>query len=455
MLKYGSFALMLVLALMAEQMVEAQTGGGMGGGGFGGPAVLGRGVGSGTGQRGGSDTGIGFFAGVLGTIDSGLTGLQVDANGELLNRAVKGVDGFAGVYGSKRFRRGTFGINYSGHYRQYSNGGNFSGTDQSLSLFTTRQVSKRSLASIFVAANTTNRPFGMTFLGGGIDPTGGALFGPSGEIFDNRIYFANATGEYTIQKSARLSFSMTGGGFIVRRSGRVLFGVNGSQAGANVAYRLSRRQTVSIGYMFFNYDFTRNFGDSYGNGVMGGYSIQLGKKVQLRLQAGAYRIESLGVRTATVDPIIAALLGVSSVSEVFYSKSYIPTGQVAINYMASRNHNFNLNGGITASPGNGIINTSRNTFVGAGYNYAGFRNLGIGATVNYMRLASLIGTNQVFETVQAAGNVNRKLTNQLFFTVTGGNRRFLTSTTNGFRRNSYFVSAGITWSPNEVPISIR
>lgn len=448
----------LLLSLAAllplySQMGQPGAGGGMGG--FGGPAVLGSGAGSGTGKRGGSDMGISFFAGAMGAYDSGLTGFALDSNGKINNSIAAGVDGFAGVFGSKRLRRGSVGINYSGHYRNYPSQGAFNGADQTLGLFTNRQLTKRSTLSFFASVMTTNRAFGNSFAGGSIDPTLGSIFGPNGEVFDNRIYFGSGNLDYSYQKSARLSFSISGTGFITRRTGQVLFGVNGTSTNAMVSYRLSRRQTISAGHQFFMFNFTRNFGDTYGNGAFGGYSVQLGKRAQMSLQGGFFRLESLGLTSTAVDPVIAALIGVSTVQEVFYSKSILPTAQVMLSYRVNRLHSFALNGGIAATPGNGIINTARSTFAGANYTYSGIQNLGLGANVQYMKMASLIGVNQTFETVQSALNASRRLTNQIFFTVTAGNRKFLGTTTNGFRRNSYLVSAGFTWSPREIPVSIR
>ena len=448
--------LILSLAGLIPLYSQMGAGGGMGGmGGFGGPAVLGTGAGSGTGQRGGSDTGISFFAGATGTYDSGLTGFALDANGKINNSIAAGLDGFAVVFGSKRLRRGSVGINYSGHYRNYPSQSVFNGTDQTLGLFANRQLTKRSTLSFFTSAMTTNRAFGNSFAGLSIDPTLGSIFGPTGEVFDNRVYFMNGNLEYSYQKSARLSFSLSGNGFLTRRTGQVLFGTNGATTNAMASYRLSRRQTISGGYQFLMFNFTRNFGDSYGNGAFGGYSLQLGKRAQLSLQGGFFRLESLGLTQTAVDPVIAALIGISSVQEVFYSKSILPTAQVMFSYRVNRLHSLGFNGGIAATPGNGIINTARSTFAGLNYTYSGIRSLGLGANVQYMKMASLIGVNQTFESLQSSVNASRRLSNQIFFTVTAGNRQFLSTTTNGFKRNSYQVAAGFTWSPREIPVSIR
>jgi hypothetical protein len=302
---------------------------------------------------------------------------------------------------------------------------------------------------------TTNRAFGNSFAGFALDPTLGSIFGPTGEVFDNRVYFANGNLDYSYQKSARLSFSISGSSFITRRTGRVLFGTNGTSTNAMVSYRLSRKQTISAGHQFIMFNFTRNFGDTYGNGAFAGYSVQMGKRAQLSLQGGFLRVESLGLTSTAVDPVIAALIGVSSVQEVFYSKSIMPTAQVMLTYKVNRLHSLAFNGGIASTPGNGVINTARSTFAGLNYMYSGIRDIGLGANVQYMKMASIIGVNQTFETMQSSVNASRRLTNQIFFTVTAGNRKFLGTTSNGFRRNSYQVSAGFTWSPREIPISIR
>lgn len=445
----------LVIVLLTAFPLLAQMGGGMGG--FGGPAVLGRGAGSGTGQRGGADLGIGVFAGVMGTVDSGLSAFTLDEDGNLPASAVRGLDAFAGVFGSKRLRRGNFGINYSGHYRQYSGvlGSAFNGTDQTVSVFFSRQVSRRSLFSVNASGTTTNRPFGVAFVGGNIDPFVNNLFAPTGDIFDNRIYFASGGAEYTLQKSARLSFSVAGNGFLTRRTGGVLFGVNGAFATGNAAYRLSRRQTVSFGYQFMNFRFTRRFGDTYGHGFFGGYSAQIGRRAQLAVQAGAMQLESLGLTQIQIDPVIAALIGFSTVSEVFYSKSWMPTGTATFSYRVSRLHNLSAMGSIMATPGNGVINTSRATSFGGGYSYSGIRDWGLSFNSSYIRLSSRIGPQQQFSTVMNMFSASRRITESIFFTATGGQRKFLSSETNVFRRNSLFATAGITWSPQAVPVSIR
>lgn len=456
-----SFFLLLLGAL--SSICPAQSGGlggGLGGqgggpsGGFGGPAVLGRGAGSTTGQRAGADVALRFYAGVTASFDSGLTGFSVDSAGNIIDKASKGGDAIFGVYGTKRLRRGQFGINYQGGYHQ-STQKLYNGTDQSLALFYSTQVNKRSQLSVNSSVGTTNRAIGIPIGGGFIDNSATGYTIPTNEIFDNRFYYGGAGGQYVIQRSARLSLALTGNLFVTRRTGNVLFGSNGAYSGANLAYRLSRRQTLSVGYQFFVFNYTRNFGDSYGNGLRAGYSAQISSSLMLSLQGGVTRLESLGLRTVSIDPVIAALIGRSFTQEVYYGISYIPNGTANLTYRVTKLSSLNTFGTLYVSPGNGVINTSRNLSGGAVYGYTGLRVASLSASLNYSRLSSVVGDHQSFETISSAFSANRKLSTSLHATGSVGNRRFLQSSTNTFKRNTYFAMVGIVWSPGELPLSIR
>ncbi len=456
-MNFKPFCLLACLALPSF----AQMGGGMGG--FGGPAVLGRGAGAGTGQRGGADMGFSIFAGVMGTYDSGLTGLALDAEGNAGGASLMGLDVTFGITGRKSIRRGQLGVMYNSHYRHYAGGGfstlnranNFNGIDQSLGLFASRTLSRRSSVSTNIMGLTTNRGIGAGMMMPGLVQNQTNFLTPVGEIFDNRIYFASGTGEYNFQKSARLSFGFSGTGMITRRTSGLLFGVNGAFAGANAAYRLTRRQTISAGYQFLTFNFTRNFGDTFGHGVVVGHSLQLGRRAQLATQVGVMRVESLSLRTESVDPVIASLRGISNTSEGFYSKVWIPTFNASLNYRVNRLHSFSINGMYGVGPGNGVVNAARMVSAGSMYSYSGIRNLGRTAGISYNRISGLIGANQTFSNLQVMGSANRRLTSTLFSTISFGQRKFLNSGTNSFARNSLFVTGGINWSPSAIPVSIR
>ena len=429
--------------------------GGQGGnGGFGGPAVLGRGGGSSTGQRAGGDLGLRFYVGVNAGFDTGLSGFAIDPTGATVNQSARGVDGVYGVYGTKRLRRGAFGINYSGGYHQ-STQKLYNGVDQMLGVFYSTQTTKRSQLSFNVSAGTTNRAIGLPLTGGILDNSANAYSIPTSELFDNRFYYGGGGVQYTIQKSARLSIGLSGNGFIMRRTGATLFGSNGGSSGVNAAYRLSRRQTISVGYQFLFFNFTRNFGDSYGHGVYAGYSTQLSSSVSLSIRGGATRLESLGLQTVTIDPVIAALIGVRTTSEVYYGISYIPNGMADLRILLTKRSNLSLFGALFVSPGNGIVNTSRNLSGGANYGYTGFRVAALSGGIAYNRLSSIIGDHQAFESINGTVSASRRLSGSLHFAASTGYRKFLQSNTSTYNRSSYFGTLGIYWSPGELPLAIR
>ncbi len=454
--------LCIVLGVCLESAMFAQVGGvpgpggngaGPGLGGFGGPAVLGRGAVNT--PSGPSEAGFRFYVGVTGGYDTGLTGFALDREGNVQNSASVGLDGIAGVYGVKRMRRSLVSVNYQGGYRHYTNIKGFNGTDQNITLSASRQINARSAAGIGVSAGTTNRAFGLNSLNGFVDPNFLSFGLPTAEIFDNRIYYGNGSVNYIWQRSARGSLHVTGTGFITRRMGRVLFGANGASAGADYAYRLTRNQTVSVGYNYLFFNFQRGFGDSHGQGLYLGYAAVIARKYQLAFRGGPTRLENLFLRNVEVDPVIAAIVGVRTTQEVFHNVTIVPNGNVSFSGPVTRRSTFNLSSGLFVVPGNGVITTARNVNVGGSYSYTGLRRLGLGASVFYNRLSSAVGEAQQFSSVNSSLNVSPRLTNTLHLSLSAGNRRFLEGQTNGYRRNSYFAQFGLFWSPGELPLNFR
>ncbi len=443
------FALALVLP------ASAQMGGSTAGfGGFGGPAVLGRGAANGSGPRA-AEAGMRFYAGANFSYDTGLTGFALDPSGNVLAGASRGVEGVAGVYGTKRSRRTTISLNYQGGYRHFTNLRGFNGADQNLTLSVSKQLSARSALGLGVSGGTTNRAFGINGLSGFIDPNFVGLGIPTAEIFDGRIYFGSASANYIWQRTARSSVSMMGTAFTTRRSGRVLAGVNGSTAGADYAYRLTRNQTVSIGYNYLFFNFTRGFGNTHGHGLSAGYSTRIARKYTLAGRAGALRMQNLFLQRVDVDPVIAAIVGISQTQRVTYQVTYLPNLSVNFGGPLTRRSTFDLSAGVFAMPGNGVITTSRNWNAGGNFNYTGLRRLGLGGGVFYNRMSSVIGTNQVFSSIGSFAGVTPRLTGDWHLNFSMGTRHFLSGATNNFRRNSYFLAMGVFWSPGELPLNFR
>lgn len=456
---YQSYLTLLLITALAPFVGMAQIGSGSsiaggGFGGFGGPSILGNGNSSSL-RRAGSDAALRFYAGVNGIYDSGLSGFGVDANGNFPTISAKGVELLAGVYGSKAIRRGILGISYQGSYRQYNINNGLNGVDQSLALQFTKQFTARSQYHFDANAGTTNRLFGLQGFGGNVSQIASIVVSPLNELFNNRIYFGSGTMSYSYLRSARSSFSIYGGGTFMRRTGSILFGLNGANAGAGYSYRLNRRQSLSISYNYFLFNYTRNFGDTNGHGTQITYQGSFGRKLNLTIQGGVTRLELLTLRNVAVDPVIAALIGIATTQEVFYGITYLPTGTGNIDFRLSRNHALNGSGGLVILPGNGVLGTSRNANIGGGYNYTGLRKVSLGFSSFYNRTSTLNGPVAKFDILQNSFNASARLRGDLFLTLATGSRQFLSGFTANFNKNALFMNVGLAWSPGAPPLSIR
>lgn len=396
-----------------------------------------------------------FYLGANAGYDTGLTGFALDPNGNVQNAASKGFEGVAGVYGSKRSRRMLVSLNYQGSYRQYTNIRGFNGTDQNITVSVSRQLNARTAFGVGAAAGTTNRAFGLNSINGFIDPNFLGFGVPTAEIFDNRIYYGSGSVNYIWQKTSRTSVSMASNVFLTRRTGNVLFGTNGLGASADYAYRLTRNQAVNISYNFLFFNFTRGFGDTYGHAVMAGYSARIGRKYDFSVRAGGIRLETLFLQRVNVDPVIAAIVGISSTTTVAHNTRFLPSGSLSFGGPVTRRSTFSLSAGLFTVPGNGVISTAKNWNAGAYYNYTGLKRVGLSAGYFYNRMSSITGENQVFSSVNGTGSVSTRVAGDIFMSLNAGNRRFLSGPTNNFRRNSYFATLGVYWSPGEVPLNFR
>jgi hypothetical protein len=438
--------------LLGPVLSHAQIGS-AGIGGFGGPSVLGRGAASGTGRSG--EAGFRYYLGATAAYDTGLTGFALDENGNVQNAGSKGVEGIAGVYGSKRSRRSLVSLNYQGSYRHYTNIRGFSGTDQNITASFSKQINARTALGVGATAGTTNRAFGLNGINGFIDPNLIGFGLPTAEVFDNRIYYGSGSVNYIWQKSSRSSLSLLGNTFLTRRSGRVLFGVNGAGAGADYGYRLSRNQLINVSYNYFLFNFTRGFGDSHGHSLSLGYSARIARRYELSLRVGATRLESLFLQKVDVDPVIAAIVGITSTQTVAHNVRMLPNAALNFTGPLTRRSSFGVTAGHFVLPGNGIVSTARNWNLGANYGYAGLRRVSLGASLVYNKLSSVIGPAQTFGSVIGTGSASSRVAGDLFATLNAGTRRFLEGPTNNFQRNSYFVSLGLFWSPGETPLNFR
>jgi hypothetical protein len=155
---------------------------------------------------------------------------------------------------------------------------------------------------------------------------------------------------------------------------------------------------------------------------------------------------TVGVRTISLDPVLAAILGRVSGSEVFESNNLLYGYYVSVGRRINRSQaSFDV--GRTTTPGNGYFLTSINDSAGARVTHTFSRNLVVSASFGYSKLASLGFASGTFKG-WTGGGLTYKVTPNLGFNTGVEWRTFdLGNTT--FGRRGVRATVGITYFPRE------
>ena len=403
------------------------------------------------GERGGKLIDFRFYGQLSGLYDSGLTPVAVDTNANLLSTGANyGIEAGFGVIGSRRWRRDQLSVEYRGSYRHYPTNQYFDGIDQFLNLGYGRELTRRINLNLKETVGTTSVANGGFSY---VPLTNTDLFAvPANELFDNRTNFAQSRVDLTWQQTARLSYGFGGQGFVVRRRSFALAGLDGFGAHGDVAYRITRRQTLSIEYEFSHFDFQRTFGDADVHTTSLGWNVSLGQKWDFGIQAGASRTFVRGLTQVSIDPAIAAIVGRNIAVVQFDRAVTIPAygGRAVRRFDRS---SLNLSANVGASPGNGVFLTSRQTSLAAAYSYTGLRKWTLGANSAYSELSALGQSLGKFKNFQGGVGATYKLANATHLEFRYDLRHYTTQN-NLFKKNSDRFSLGIAFSPGETPLAI-
>lgn len=420
--------------------------GGMGG--FGGPSVMGRG--RQTGQRGGQAVRLRGFAAVNGIYDSGLS--TISSDGITQSSGSGGVETIWGAYGSKNERRSGWGLDYQGDYRYYNGLKLWNGLSQTLTLTHSSQPWRRFSYDLSAMAGSTIRSFGAATTASGFDLTSNVaqIAAPQNSLFDLRTNFFGAAGGITYIHSSRLSTSLTGSGFTVRRRNR-LPGVDGMIGRLDVAYRMSRRQTIGADVNYYKFDYTNAFGDVNVIDVGLLYSRQFGRQWEFVMRAGGMRVESFGTKVVNFEPEVAQLLGVGQTTEIFYLRTYQPSGAVRLSRSFKRG---SVSAGyrISPNPGNGLLFASKQYQGDLTASWQATRRLVLILAGSRSRLTSVTSLAGSYEQYNFGGGVGYKFLRSMEFSGRIDRRVAHLNTGPNVGLNGTRMMAGITFSPGDVPL---
>ena len=385
------------------------------------------------------------------TYSSGLTGVAVQSNGQLPNANASGVSITYGLTGQKVYKRDLVSLSFSGSIYDYINQSSYNGTSNLLSLTWRHRLSRHLSFDIGVSGQEFSQNnllvSGSNYINSGAGTTL-VTATPATEVFDGRVISLFTQGDVTYQFNSRLSINLTGGGFLTRRASSSLYGDTGYQAGADVAYRLTRHVTTGVYYAYTYFDFIGTYGSSAVNTVGVIYSIAFTPSTQLITRLGGSRLETTGVTTVAINPLLGLLLGTNSVLEAIYQKNYAPDMNAEIRHKVT---NWTLSLAYTRgiTPGNGVILTSVRQSGTFGANRRLGRNWNINTTAGYDSLSGYGATNQKYASVFLNGSVNRTLHRNLAWHCRLDYHHYTFDNT-GFLRNSYTLATGVMWTPENI-----
>ena len=282
--------------------------------------------------------------------------------------------------------------------------------------------------------------------------TGTNMFAaPANELFDNRTNYLQSRVDLTWDATSRLSFDFGGQGFVVRRESRALAGLSGYSARSDIAYRLTRHQTISASYEYARFDFQHTFADAALQIAALGYSIGFSRDWDFSMQAGTIRTEARGLNQISIAPSIAAIIGQNTAVVSFSRTLYLPIAEARLIRRLNRSQ-IMLSYSKSVTPGNGVYLTSRQSAGTVGYSYSGYQRVAVRLNAGYGELSSLGQTLGKYMNWQGSARMTYTLVRDTFFELEYDYRHYTTQNS-GFRMDSSRMSIGLAFSPGESPLT--
>jgi hypothetical protein len=393
------------------------------------------------------------FLSVLAVYDTGLNGVSVNSQGQLASANSEGVDVNFGISGVHSWKHTRISLNYAGSVREYSPASYYSGLNQSLMLGIVHQLSRHVSLQLNESAGVFAQTYGLIGLSPTVqfDPT--TVYTPTTDFFDNRTIYASTQIQLTYQRTARLSFAFGGDWDLTRRRSSALYGVTGQGAHGDVQYRLSRRTTVGGDYMFTRFTYNGVFSGADFHRFSGTYATALSKSWEFTGYGGVTRAENKFPQLVALDPVIAALLGVTQGYVVSHTLEWLPSFSVRLSKTFSTGVVY-LSGGRSMTPGNGLFLTSSDYTAAAGYTYTGLRRWAFSVLASYDRAQSIGNIIGEYGDISAGVQTSRQISHMVHLVAGITARKYQSASFAGYNRVMWDAQVGISFSPRDIPLRI-
>jgi len=393
------------------------------------------------------------FVEVTGVYDTGLSGVIINNQGQLADEAAAGLEIAGGISGVHSWQHTTIGLDYRGAFRNYNQQTYYDGTDQSLMLGITHQMSKHVTLALRETAGLFSRDVNLSGLPQTVPFDPAYSYIPATDFFDNRTIYGSTQADLTIQKTARLSFDFGGDGFLTRLRSNALYGDTGAAARGDLQYRLSRRTTVGAAYFYTRFDFTSVISTTDIHSAVGSYAVRITPQTEFTAFAGEQRAETKFIQTVPVDPVVSALIGLTEGNVVIHGIDWSPVVNARLS-RSVQNGVFYLAGGHTVTPGNGLFLTSKMTSIMSGYAYTGIRRWSVNTEVDAGLGKSIGNVVGDYNTYAGTVTVSRQIRGGFSAVTSFSARHYDSPDFANYRRTVYVARVGIGFSPGDVPLRV-
>jgi hypothetical protein len=399
------------------------------------------------------------FINIAGTYITGLSGLVATSQGTTLgNVSSPGILLSFGVSGTHSWKHTKVGVDYLGFISHYTNpyaSGAYGNYDnQSFLLSVAHQFSPHAAFTLRENASIYSQPLASPGLPQTVTFDPASTYNPTTDFYDNRTIFLNTQAGFTFQKSARLSFNIGGLGNLTERQGGVgLYSVTGAGANGDVQYRWTRRSTIGAAYNYMHFVYHGTFNATDVHTLAGTYAIQLSRSLEFSCFGGVSKSEAKFVQIVPIDPVIAALVGLTNGVVIRYAVSYYPTYNARLSWSFHRGVAF-LSSSYMLTPGNGLFLASTALNSAAGYTYSGLKLWSFGATAAYTRANSISNVIGDYGGVTGSLSTSRQVGRFTHVTFTFNAIQYQSPSFSEYNRLTYFASLGLAFAPGNIPLRV-
>ena len=432
----------VVVGLAAVVTGRAQVGG------FGGPSILSRG-GGGLGTSRGQAIGISAYGSVQGIYNWGFSPIdQSESTANVPKLSGGGVMLDGGLVGYYQKQRHATSFAVRGLYSKNSSGNNFSNYGVNLEFAHSQQLSRKT--QLFLSLNAGKTNYSGQFLYRFTEEPVAQPVSPGYEIFDNHLTTATGALGITHQISNKWTVSGQAGAFGADRREKGLADTRGASATGSLQYNFSRRTSAGASYSYTWFFFPGNFGETRSHSGQLFANQQFGRRWTLGVHGGIFNAYTERVASVQLDPLIASITGQTTGLQIHRNSTTGWTGGGSIQGRF-RFSTIEFNYGRSLQPGNGVYLTSVSDVGTINYNYASRQHWNFSTFISYSKLGAITQTIGSGAYKTAGASYSHRINS--FMNVVSSAGVFRTGVFSGrFARTRVYVSAGIQFSPHDLPI---